>query len=183
MPIRDALPADAAAIARVHVDSWRTTYAGLVPDDFLAGLSYERSQKNWSRAFTDPSLNTFLLVAETEPGQVVGFASGGPLREGPPDYQGELYAIYLFQDHQRCGFGRALVAHTASRLLQRGFANMLVWVLADNPGRRFYEALGGQFITEKPFALGGATLLEAAYGWPDLQPLAESILPSSAKSA
>ena len=31
---------DAAGIARVHVDTWRTAYRGLIPDDVLAGFSY-----------------------------------------------------------------------------------------------------------------------------------------------
>jgi hypothetical protein len=39
--IREAAPADAPGIARVHVDTWRTTYQGIVPDQFLARLSYE----------------------------------------------------------------------------------------------------------------------------------------------
>ena len=42
--IRPATLEDAPAIARVHVDTWRTTYAGIVPDEHLAKLSYERSQ-------------------------------------------------------------------------------------------------------------------------------------------
>jgi hypothetical protein len=42
MIIRDASPADAAAIARVRVDAWRETYRGIVPEAFLDGLSYEQ---------------------------------------------------------------------------------------------------------------------------------------------
>ena len=52
MPIRDATPADIPAIARIHVDSWRTTYRGLMPDDLLAGLSYERRERQWAQAIT-----------------------------------------------------------------------------------------------------------------------------------
>ena len=34
--IRPATPADAAEIARVHVASWRETYAGVLPGAVLA---------------------------------------------------------------------------------------------------------------------------------------------------
>jgi hypothetical protein len=41
MQTREAIIADVAAIARVHVESWRTTYRGLLPDDYLGHLTYE----------------------------------------------------------------------------------------------------------------------------------------------
>ena len=42
--VREAVPADARAIARVHVDSWRTTYRDIVPDSVLSQLSYEERE-------------------------------------------------------------------------------------------------------------------------------------------
>jgi len=47
--VRRATPADAAGIARVHVDAWRATYRGIVPDEHLDALSYEGRQGMWSR--------------------------------------------------------------------------------------------------------------------------------------
>jgi hypothetical protein len=35
MIIREAELYDAAAIAIVHVDSWRSTYRGIIPEDYL----------------------------------------------------------------------------------------------------------------------------------------------------
>ena len=51
--VREAMPCDAAAIARVHVDAWRTTYRGIVPDEYLSSLSYEKSQQRWERLLTN----------------------------------------------------------------------------------------------------------------------------------
>jgi hypothetical protein len=46
---------------------------------------------------------------------------------------------------------------------------MLLWVFADNqPARGFYESLGGIPVAEDGFELGGAWLVEVAYGWRDL---------------
>jgi len=39
--IREATIDDATAIARVHIDAWRTTYATIVPNAHLAALSYD----------------------------------------------------------------------------------------------------------------------------------------------
>ncbi len=37
--IRDAIPADASAIAHVHVSSWQQAYRQLMPAAFLASLT------------------------------------------------------------------------------------------------------------------------------------------------
>jgi GNAT superfamily N-acetyltransferase len=169
--IREARPEDAPAIARVHVDSWRSTYKGLVPDEHLAALSCERREQGWRDALSNPAHPSFVYVAEDEAGSVVGFASGGPEREGNPDYKGELYAIYLFDRSQRRGFGRQLTQAVARRLLNAGISSMLVWVLAGNPGRAFYEALGGQYLFEKKITIGEKELVEVAYGWQDIRTL------------
>src|SRR5438552_7633626 len=95
MLIREASPTDAAAIARVHVDSWRTTYAGIVPADYLAHLSYARRELFWRDILSAPAQPGCVYVAAQDTGRIVGFASGGPERRHDAIYQGELYAIYL----------------------------------------------------------------------------------------
>jgi hypothetical protein len=55
--IRPAQPDDALAMARAHVDTWRTSYAGVVPDEHLANLSYERCQANWIEYYLERRLS------------------------------------------------------------------------------------------------------------------------------
>jgi hypothetical protein len=45
--IRRARPADAPAIARVRIDSWRSTYRGIMPDAYLDGMQVEASTALW----------------------------------------------------------------------------------------------------------------------------------------
>src|SRR4051794_10922273 len=52
--IRPATVADAPALGRVHVTSWRQTYAGIVPAAFLAGLSPENRAATWAHRLGDP---------------------------------------------------------------------------------------------------------------------------------
>lgn len=119
------------------------------------------------------------FVAETEGGDVIGFATCGPEREGNKTYQGELYAIYLLEEYQRMGLGCRLVSAVAQRLLADGFSSMLLWVLEDNhSARRFYESLGGERVGRKTITIGGADLVEVSYGWRDISVLAEEILGS-----
>lgn len=168
MLIREATLEDASAIARVHVDSWRTTYQGIIPDSFLAGLSYERSEVMWQDILSKHT--DFTYVAEEE-GILVGFANGGREREGNMDYTGEIFAIYLLKEFQRKGIGRALVAALASRLIQAGMRSTLVWVLEKNPARRFYEALEGKLVSQKVMNIGGVDMVVVSYGWRDANTL------------
>jgi hypothetical protein len=62
-----------------------------------------------------------------------------------------------------------LVAAAAAELQAQGCASLMLWVLAENPARAFYEWLGSQLIGQQQLQLGeGVTAVEVAYGWPDL---------------
>ena len=100
---------------------------------------------------------------------------GGPERTSDPEYDGELYAIYLLPEYTRMGIGRQLLLSMAECLHLQGMHAMLIWVLAQNPARYFYEALGGVYLREQPIAIGPQTLPEVAYGWPDLAGLLHSV--------
>ncbi len=163
--IRKANPQDVSAIAKVHVDSWRTTYKGIVADDYLAALSYEKRESAWLEILKSSPHSTSVYVAESPAGAVVGFASSGPEREGDATYRGEIYCIYLLQNYQRRGIGSALWIACVDHLRGLGFTSWLVWVLKSNPACQFYQALGGRLLREKNIQMGNQTLLEAAYGW------------------
>ena len=74
--IRAARMEDAGAIAHVHVESWRTTYTGIVPDAYLAGLDETLRTQLWREWLAG---ETLVFVAEWN-GRVVGFANGGKNR-------------------------------------------------------------------------------------------------------
>jgi GNAT superfamily N-acetyltransferase len=161
--IRAAAPTDADAIARVHVSSWRSTYSGLLPDDFLASLSDTNYAERWKRVIAEGSSRVY--VAENA-GEIVGFASGGRERAGETGYEGELYAIYVLDSAQRHGFGRELVRSTVAGLRELGLGDMIIWVLGGNsPARAFYERLGGVYVRTQPITIGPVTLEEVSYGW------------------
>jgi ribosomal protein S18 acetylase RimI-like enzyme len=168
MTVRVAVVADAPAIGRVHVASWRTTYPGMLPDSYLAALDVDDYSRRWLRTLTDPERRSTVLVAE-EAGMVVGFASFGRERDRDPRYEGELYAIYLLKEAQRRGHGRELIRASAAALAEQGWTAMVVWVLRDNHGsRRFYERMGGTYLRERELDFGsGVRAREVSYLWPD----------------
>ncbi|WP_051511475.1 GNAT family N-acetyltransferase [Skermanella stibiiresistens] len=170
--IRRARVEDAAGIAATHVDSWRTTYPDMVPDSYLLGMSESAYTRRWSAILADRARIHGSFVAVEPPIGVVGFASCGAQRTGLEGYGGEFYALYLYDHAQNRGIGRHLMAAMATELMNYGMNSAVVWVLAVNPSRWFYERLGGRRLAEKIADFAGAELTEVAYGWRDLAPLA-----------
>ena len=174
--IRLARLEDAPAIAAVHVRAWQTAYRGIVPDSYLDTMDLAARVERWQERLAHPAESEFTFVAELTgntketPGAIIGFSSGGPERHGIAGYDGELYAIYLLPEHRGKGIGRRLVAAAAKWLSERGTQSLVIWVLKDNvKGRAFYEALGGQLVSEQTITIGSSSLLDVAYGWPDLR--------------
>jgi len=175
---RQARQADAQEVAHVHVDTWRTTYRGLMPDSVLNGLSYERSQAKWE-SFMEQS-GRVLLVAEVpydeaegapcrrSEGRVVGFAAAGPaMGTAPSARDGEVYAIYVLKRYQGQGIGRMLLEAAAGYLYGLGREAMIVRVLSENPYRAFYERLGATPVRTEELEIAGVVLAETVYRWAD----------------
>ncbi|WP_433965569.1 N-acetyltransferase family protein [Tunturiibacter gelidiferens] len=163
--IRVANERDAGAIAHVHVESWRTTYAGVVPEAYLASLKEAEREASWREWLT---LDVDVYVAVLE-GEVVGFVSGGAVREPVERFDAELYAIYLLREFQGRGIGTALLKRLAGSLKARGLGSIMAWVLEDNSSGGFYTRSGGVRGASKEMEVGGAMLPVVAYGWADLE--------------
>jgi ribosomal protein S18 acetylase RimI-like enzyme len=172
--IRVATAADAPAIAAVHVQAWRETYAGLVPAHVLASLSVARRTELWRRIIFEPKAysSSVVLVAERE-GTVAGFGCCGVQRAEnlhARGYAGEISAIYVLRAFQRCGLGLALMSAMSRELLSRQLRAASLWVLRENQNAcRFYESLGGHIVASKEdMREDGVVFAEVAYGWRDL---------------
>lgn len=164
-------PADAEALAQVHVQAWRETYRGLLPDAFLARISAEGHARRFARSLLHPGPDDVTLAAADRHG-LVGYAQGGPSRRRLAG-EAEIATLYVLKAAQGQGLGRRLIAQTARALAARSASAMMISVLRDNlPARGFYEHLGGvaEPARVEPGPAGGL-LHEVAYRWPDIQAL------------
>ena len=169
--MRAAAPEDAAAIARVHQESWRTTYSGILPRDVIEHLAGRRSEENWrSRLAAAHDMET-VWIAEGAEG-LLGFAACGTARHRLEGLEAEVYALYVLQPAQRQGVGRLLLGACARHFVRHAHFGFYLWVLKANRARLFYEAMGGAEIAEKSERLGLHSFAEIAYAWHDLTALA-----------
>jgi ribosomal protein S18 acetylase RimI-like enzyme len=171
--IRLAHYSDSRAIAHVHLESWKTTYPGIIPDAYIASLKQEDGEQKWRQQLASGTNDIFVSHDEDhdeshDESGIFGFISGGPIREAIGGYDGELYAIYLLHQRQQKGAGRALVRTLASSLRARGLRSMIVWALDANPAIGFYKRLGAVPVTSKTTSIGGRDIPDVCLGWPSL---------------
>ena len=169
--IRAARVADAGAIARVHRESWRTSYSGILPAEVVAAESGRKSEAEWRRRLGHARADAQTWIAESAADGLVGFASCGEARDPKVGLDAEIYALYVLQTHHRRGVGRALVHECARHFVRQGLFGFYAWVLKANHARLFYEALGGEEVGTKTERLGLHGYAQVAYGWRDLTAL------------
>jgi ribosomal protein S18 acetylase RimI-like enzyme len=163
--IRPANTADARAIARLDVETWRAAYAGMLSARYLVGLSERRREAGWRSVIMHEPRDVRIAV-DTD-GTMLGFGSCGPCR-GERDFSGEVFTLYVGPDWQNRGIGRRLLTALFGRLVAAGRSSAIIWVLRDNPSRFFYQRLGGRLVARKTLDVGGSVVEALAYGWPDL---------------
>lgn len=165
--IRAARPADAAAIADIHVDAWQVAHAGVLSVDSAPDQGYDARLAEWKKTLVRSPQGIFL--AEDDKLGPMGFVSCGLAHEAirieAGSFRGEIYALYVRPVCQGLGLGKELFEAALVNLGRAGFSAVMLRVLADNPSAGFFERMGGQPIGERMVELGGQTLREIAYGW------------------
>lgn len=166
--IREATINDVFCIAKVHVNSWNTTYKNIVPDEYLKSRTYKVQEECWlKRYFENAETKEFLYVAVTMDNEVVGFACGSSQNEDS-EFNGIISAIYILKNYQRQGIGRQLVKKMVERLTEDKVDKMIIWALEENQSCKFYEKIGGTRAREEIVNIGGKDLLEIGFGWSNL---------------
>lgn len=166
--VRRAEQGDAAAMGRIYVDAWRDTYPGLLPDEGLLAMSPERQAFAWARTISRQSEDNFVLVAERNRYGLVGLVSAGRCRDRDARHDGEVYTLYVDPNHQRSGAGRALLEHVFAKLRGADCRDAIIWALAGNPARTFYEQVGGVVVAHRQAETFGASHEEVGFEFPGL---------------
>lgn len=169
MIIRKPKEEDIKGIAKVNVDSWRTTYKGIVPDDFLNRMRYDEREVAARKTFE--SIKTLQYVAESEEKKIVGYVHGGKNRytEDYPEFDAEIYAIYILKDYQGHSIGSKLIQHLVEELVSQGFKSLIVQVLAENRSKEFYQKAGARYLDTRELDISGEKLEELVYAWEDIK--------------
>ena len=128
------------------------------------------SERGWRRTIdgiADGSKPDDCIFVATETEVVVGIAACAYASE---ERTVSVGALYVLSSHQRSQIGSRLLETVLARYTGLGAKAVHIAVLAANqPARRFYEAMGGRFGWEREFDEEWEMLPEVVYVW-DLVP-------------
>jgi GNAT superfamily N-acetyltransferase len=172
--IREATAADAAAIADLHIASWRDAYRGILSPDYLAGPIEAERHAYWSGLMEEPKRHQRVLIAE-DGGTPIGFIC--TFGDDDPTWGSFVNNLHVLAGHRGGGTGTGLLRATARWLAAAASSPALyLWVYeANRPARHFYEGLGAVAVEalSEPIPGGGfATAIRMH--WPDARTLLES---------
>ncbi|HET7085791.1 MAG TPA: GNAT family N-acetyltransferase [Rhizomicrobium sp.] len=164
--VRTARPEDAAELARIYIESWQDTYAGMISHSLLGGMSIKAHTARWQGAIKNVDRNGgAILVAEEPRFGAIGLCSLGKARDSGLGFEGEVYTLYVDPAFLGRGAGRALLSGAFEALKDRKLRSCLIWAHARNNACFFYEAMGGRRIAVRTTRLMGELTPEIGFGW------------------
>lgn len=161
LEVRPAARGDARRIGQIHVDSWRETYAALLPAPFLINLSAERMASHYAHGISRGAAGCGTLVCVRGEKHVSGFATYNPCRLTRG--QGEVSTLYVDPNDVGQGIGTALLAAALRALAASGYTRTTVRVLKGNPAHHFYRAMGGRKTSEIASRMAGTAITEEVF--------------------
>jgi ribosomal protein S18 acetylase RimI-like enzyme len=139
-PHRLAEVADAGAIARLHVASWRDAYRPVLPASFLEALDVSARARAWAERLARG--HEIVLLADS-PGGLAGFCACGPSRDEEGSAAWEIRNLHVSPPLRSRGTGARLFRDAAARGFASGHALLTLWVVEENTAaRRFYARQG-----------------------------------------
>ena len=173
--IRTMTMRDALAVARVHAESWRATYRGILSDDFLDGPVHADRLGLWRRRLRSVAAGRVGLVATLGEDTIVGFAYA--IVDDDAERGTLLDNLHVAPTQHGHGIGRALLHALAASILRTGSrAPVHLWAYeANRRTRAFYEHLGAMPLERTLVsASGGDTAAAWCYAWPSAAALREA---------
>jgi ribosomal protein S18 acetylase RimI-like enzyme len=165
MKIRPANRVDLQKIAAIHIDSWRDTYADVLPAELLERRIEPFLEKHWAEIVIQKE--DLVLVAES--GSIVGFIA---VWCRPAPFIDNLHVTASLRSQK---VGTALMRAAASELIQQGHYTAYLWVFESNKNAiRFYERLGGVQKEKAMRSIFGHDVLSRKIEWVDLNAIGKS---------
>ncbi len=166
MIFREANLSDISEITKIYVDSWKITYSGILPEDYLDNISFKEKREYLLTNFQRPKNKFFVSINDNE--EVSGFVAFGEESTGKTKYTGELFFVYLLNEYKGQGIGKLLFKKAIDELEKSNITSMLIWALEKNPVCKFYEYLGGKKTFERYSVYNGERFKDVAYTWDDI---------------
>lgn len=140
MNIREANAEDIESIANLYVMNWKKTYVGLLPDNFLNGLTINDGIKKWQEYLTKEKHRIFVAY-ENE--KFLGFSAC----KEDEELKNCLYldSLHVSEISRGKGVGTKLINTVGSYAYIKGYEYMSICIVKGNDkAKRIYEKMGAK---------------------------------------
>lgn len=132
--IHRAKSEDAAAIKKIHIETYQTSYRGYIPDEYLDNMLLDDEVIKRTKEYLNTT-ECWVAVYNEKP---VGFA----YVSYPEEDAFEINALYVHPKHQKCGIGSKLIDFLCTDKNERGLVKCIVWTMKFGPSLPFYKKIG-----------------------------------------
>lgn len=140
MNIREANTEDIEPIASLYVMNWKKTYVGLLPNNFLNGLTVNKGIKKWQE-YLNKEKNRIFVAYENE--KILGFSAC----KEDEELKNCLYldSLHVSETSRGKGVGTKLINTVGSYAYIKGYEHMSICIVKGNDNaKRIYEKMGAK---------------------------------------
>ena len=152
---------NAGEIIKVNKDTWKTSYRGIVSDDYLDSLN-SLDEKRIERCMRQIQDNNPYLIALVN-GEIVGMLLYGKSRDDKYKKSGEINAIYVLKEYQGNGIGKKLLLEAVKYLVNENYNSMIIGCLEGSTSNDFYIKMGGKIDYKTECTIGEKNYIENIY--------------------
>ena len=152
---------DAKSIRYIGAYSWKETYTGLVPEDYLdyKTAHYEDKVEREKELINDINNNYYVARVDNK---TVGYVLYGKTNNEKYKDYGYVGALYLLNEYQGYGIGKQLFKIALEGLKEMGYSKMMLECMAGNNTINFYKKYLGEVVDEIDYPLNDGKIIVKA---------------------
>jgi len=169
--IRSGTTEDIKDINFVNRKTWKTSYIGLIDQDFLDKLETDITEERIKVIKGAMTKGDSAFVVALAQNQIVGMIRYSKSSADKTLREAEIRAFYILEEYQKMGLGTKMLSFAAKEMLEAGYKKLVICCLDKNPANQFYIKAGGVKTCTRSFRLDGKTYQDNMYYFADLRTL------------
>ena len=172
MHYRIANLSDLEELSDLHAESWRNSYRGIFPDEFLDNDVWDDRRASWFSRLSEPKSNQYVIVAKDN-NKICGFICA--FGNEDPKWGTFIDNLHVSRTYKGKGIGKRLmflVAEWANESFNH--KGVYLEVLEDNLNAiNFYHCIGAKHQETRLWQPPGSNeqINDLLYVWENLEPL------------
>ena len=151
---------DGYGISYVSAHSWKETYKGLLPEEYLDDRISNINNKIESTKKFLKTYNGKYIVAKDKD-KIIGILAYSPQKQNKYKEYGHLGALYVLKSYQKKGIGKNLFKIAIEGLIEMGYKKMQLECMCGNKTINFYKKYMGIIESQINYPINNVGIVKA----------------------